>query len=192
LLVLGHGDHSRTTFTLVPEIADLLAWDAPETLLCAAGGVADGRGLAAALVLGADGVMIGSRLWATVEAKVGSRMHAVAVASDGDTTVLTRAPDIVLQNPWPSRLTIRVIRNSFTDEWQGRDDELRQTAAAIGEQWTRAYIDGDPEGSVTVVGEAVGLINGVESAGEVIRRIAAEAALLLGSRDGVSDSIRHP
>jgi nitronate monooxygenase len=184
----GHGDHSRTTFTLVPEVADLLAREAPDTLLCAAGGVADGRGLAAALMLGADGVMIGSRLWATVEAKVGSRMHEVAIGSDGDSTVLTRAPDIARQDPWPSRFTVRVIRNRFTDEWEGRDDELRQTAGAVGEHWVRAYIEGDPEGSNTVVGEAVGLINQVESAGDVIRRMVAEAALLLGSRNGALGS----
>ena len=57
----GHGDR-RATFTLVPEIADLLAARSAQTLLCAAGGIADGRGLAAALVLGADGVLVGSRL----------------------------------------------------------------------------------------------------------------------------------
>src|SRR5438045_3098314 len=66
----GHGEHARSTFTLVPELADLLAERSPATLLCAAGGIADGRGLAAALMLGADGVLVGSRLWATPEANV--------------------------------------------------------------------------------------------------------------------------
>ncbi|WP_287285846.1 nitronate monooxygenase [Mesorhizobium sp.] len=56
----GHSGH-RSTFTLVPEIADLLAKKAPETLLVAAGGVGDGRALAAALLLGADGVLVGTR-----------------------------------------------------------------------------------------------------------------------------------
>lgn len=79
----GHGDR-RGTFTLVPEIVDLIATQAPGTLLCAAGGVADGRGLAAALVLGADGVLVGSRLWATVEADVSRAMHA-ALAANGTT-----------------------------------------------------------------------------------------------------------
>lgn len=59
----GHG-LVRATFTLVPEIADYLAKAAPATVLVAAGGVADGRGLAAALMLGADGALIGSRFWA--------------------------------------------------------------------------------------------------------------------------------
>jgi nitronate monooxygenase len=65
----GHGQ-SRTTFTLVPEIADYLAKAAPETILVAAGGVADGRGLAAALMLGAEGVLVGSRFMMSEEALV--------------------------------------------------------------------------------------------------------------------------
>jgi NAD(P)H-dependent flavin oxidoreductase YrpB (nitropropane dioxygenase family) len=65
----GHGAR-RATMTLVPEVADLLAQRSPETLLVAAGGIADGRGLAAALMLGADGVLVGSRLWASPEALV--------------------------------------------------------------------------------------------------------------------------
>jgi nitronate monooxygenase len=65
----GHG-MNRATLTLVPEIADYLKKAAPETILIAAGGIADGRGLAAALMLGAEGVLIGSRFWASTEALV--------------------------------------------------------------------------------------------------------------------------
>ncbi len=65
----GHG-FERATFTLVPEIADYLAHAAPDTLLVAAGGIADGRGLAAALMLGADGVLVGSRFLASTEVLV--------------------------------------------------------------------------------------------------------------------------
>ncbi len=65
----GHGG-TRATLTLVPEIADLIAKRAPQTLLCAAGGITDGRGLAAALMLGADGVVVGTRFWASQEALV--------------------------------------------------------------------------------------------------------------------------
>src|SRR5919202_1507383 len=95
----GHGDR-RATFTLVPEIADLLAARSPETLLCAAGGIADGRGLAAALILGADGVLVGTRLWATVEANVSEPMQAAALAADGDATIRTRVPDVARRLDW--------------------------------------------------------------------------------------------
>ncbi|HEX5507842.1 MAG TPA: nitronate monooxygenase, partial [Pseudolabrys sp.] len=84
----GHGS-LRATFTLVPEIADYLAKAAPETLLVAAGGVADGRGLAAALMLGADGVLVGSRFWASKEAIVPAPFQQAAVDADGDATIRT-------------------------------------------------------------------------------------------------------
>jgi len=97
----GHGDR-RATFTLLPEIADLLGAHSAQTLVCAAGGIADGRGVAAALVLGADGVLVGSRLWATVEANVADRMQAAAVAADGDGTIRTSVMDIARGSTGPS------------------------------------------------------------------------------------------
>ncbi len=176
----GHGEHSRSTFTLVPELADLLAQRAPDTLLCAAGGVADGRGLAAALMLGADGVLIGSRLWATAEAKVPAGLHSAALAADGDATTLSSALDIARQLPWPPRYTCRVLHNDFTHTWDGRDEELRATNGALGEQWKQAYAAGDPDGSNTLVGEAIGLIDDVVPARTVIDRIVQDAAARLG------------
>jgi nitronate monooxygenase len=76
----GHGAR-RATLTLVPEIADVLARESPDTLLCAAGGIADGRGLAAALALGADGVVVGTRFWAAEEALVHENVQAAGIAA---------------------------------------------------------------------------------------------------------------
>jgi nitronate monooxygenase len=174
----GHGDR-RATFTLVPEIADLLAARSPETLLCAAGGIADGRGVAAALLLGADGVLVGSRLWATVEANVPEAMQAAALAADGDATVRTRVPDIARGLDWPERFTARVLRNPFTEEWHGRETELRRAGARVAEEWGSGWAAGDPARSNTFVGEAVGLIRAIEPAGAVVERMTAEAAALL-------------
>ena len=78
----GHGA-TRATMTLVPEIADLLARESPATLLVAAGGIADGRGLAAALMLGADGVLLGSRLWASHECLIHPSHQQAALAENG-------------------------------------------------------------------------------------------------------------
>jgi nitronate monooxygenase len=175
----GHGDR-RATFTLVPEIADLLAARSPETLLCAAGGIADGRGVAAALVLGADGVLVGTRLWATAEANVAAPMQAAALAADGDATIRTRVPDLARSFAWPERFTVRVLRNRFTDEWHGREAELRSAGEAVAREWREGWIAGDPERSNTFVGEAVGLIGEIESAAAVIERMTADAAALLG------------
>jgi nitronate monooxygenase len=177
----GHGDR-RATFTLVPEIADLLAAHSPETLLCAAGGIADGRGVAAALVLGADGVLVGTRLWATAEANVAEAMQAAALAADGDATIRTRVPDIARHFAWPERFTARVLRNRFTDEWHGREPELVRAGEPVGRGWAEGWVAGDPERSNTFVGEAVGLIRTIEPAAAVIERMTAEAAALLGRR----------
>ena len=175
----GHGDR-RGTFTLVPEIADLLAARSAQTLLCAAGGIADGRGLAAALVLGADGVLVGSRLWASVEANVPEAMHAAALAADGDGTIRTSVMDIARGLDWPERFTARVLRNRFTDDWHGRETELRRAGEDVARGWAEGWTAGDPDRSNTFVGEAVGLIRTIEPAGAVVRRMTAEAAALLG------------
>jgi nitronate monooxygenase len=170
----GHGDR-RATFTLVPEVADLLAAESPDTLLCAAGGVADGRGLAAARILGADGVMVGSRLWATEEANVPERMQAAALAADGDGTVRTSVMDIARSLKWPDRFTARVLRNRFTDTWHGRERELRETGGDAARDWSEGWAAGDPDRSNTFVGEATGLIDAIEPAATVIERMVTEA-----------------
>ena len=119
----GHSG-SRSTITLVPEIADFLAHAAPETLLVAAGGIADGRGLAAALMLGADGVLIGSRLVASSEAKTPRGFQPAIMAADGDSTVKTTVIDIVRNYDWPDEFNIRALKNHFVSAWHGHESRL--------------------------------------------------------------------
>ena len=174
----GHGD-TRGTFTLVPEVADLLANRSPDTLLCAAGGIADGRGLAAALVLGADGVVVGSRLWATsrskrlaIHARCRARVH-------GDGTIRTTVADVVRKLDWPERFTARVLRNRFTDTWHGREAQLRQAGPHVERDWVEGWADGDPERSNTFTGEGIGLIHGIEPAAAVLEQMSTLATTLL-------------
>jgi nitronate monooxygenase len=174
----GHGD-TRGTLTLVPEIADLLAGSSPETLLCAAGGIADGRGLAAALVLGADGVLVGSRLWATAEANVSDSMHEAVLTSTGDGTIRTAAADIVRKLDWPERFTARVLRNRFTDTWHGREVELRGADPQVQREWLEGWADGDPERSNVFTGEGIGLIHSIEPAASVLDQMSTLATALL-------------
>lgn len=175
----GHGE-KRATFTLVPEVADLIARRAPDTLLCAAGGVGDGRGLAAALMLGADGVLVGSRLWASQEANVGPRMHAAALAATGDDTIRSQVMDLARKLDWPPRYTARVLKNAYTDRWHGREPELMKVADEEAAKYRKAWVEDDPEGANTFVGEAVGLIDGIAPAGDIIRRLVKEAEERLG------------
>ncbi|MFQ5623501.1 MAG: NAD(P)H-dependent flavin oxidoreductase [Paracoccaceae bacterium] len=173
----GHGER-RATFTLVPEIADIIAARAPEILLCAAGGVGDGRGLAAALMLGADGVLVGSRFWASDEALVHPAMHAAALRASGDDTIRSSVMDIVRRRDWPARYTARVLKNRFTERWHGREDALRE-AAGEADRWNRAWAEGDTDTANTFVGEVTGMIGDIRPAADVLHAIVAEAAELL-------------
>jgi len=176
----GHGE-ARGTFTLVPEVADLIRQRAPQTLLCAAGGVGDGRGLAAALMLGADGVLVGSRLWASREANVGPKMHAAALAANGDDTIRSQVMDLARKLDWPTRYTARVLRNTYIARWHGREAELMKVADEEAAKYRKAWAEGDPEGSNTFVGEVVGLITDIPSAQEILRRMVDDAETRLKS-----------
>jgi nitronate monooxygenase len=174
----GHGG-MRATLTLVPEVADLIAKRAPQTLLCAAGGIADGRGLAAALMLGADGVVVGTRFWASQEALVNPRLHEAAVAAGGDDTVRQSVLDIVRERDWPSRYTGRVLKNDFVREWMGREGELKEARAQHIPRFREAAKAGDTRVAATIVGEGVGLIHAIEPAGVILERMVTEAEALL-------------
>ncbi len=175
----GHGAR-RATLPFVPEAADLIARESPQTLLLAAGGIADGRGLAAALMLGADGVLVGTRFWASREALVHERHHAAAVAATGDGTVRSSLPDIARQLDWPKPFDIRVADNAFIAAWAGRDHELKAAIATEGAAYREAFMAGDPDKAAVIFGEAAGLIADVPSAGEIVERMVEEAAALLG------------
>ena len=177
----GHGEQ-RSTMSLVPEVADLIIAASPDTLLCAAGGIADGRGLAAALMLGADGVVIGSRFWASNEANVHKNMHDEAVNATGDGTIRSQVMDVVRQLGWPKRYTARVLQNEFTDRWHGNLDQLCEVSEVKSDRWKQAWKNGDGAKSNTFVGEAVGLISEIEAVDSIIGKTIFQAKALL-SRD---------
>jgi nitronate monooxygenase len=176
----GHG-LVRATFTLVPEIADYLAKTTPATVLVAAGGVADGRGLAAALMLGADGVLIGSRFWASAEALVHTAFQNAAIDADGDATTRTTVVDIVRKADWPKPFTARVMKTRFVNKWHGREAELVEPTLIEREmnRYVTAMQSGDPDNTGVWVGEATGLIHDVRPAADLLLEIAEDAEHLL-------------
>lgn len=177
----GHGQ-SRGTLSLVTEVADLIAKDYPETILCAAGGIGDGRGVAAAFMLGADGVMVGSRLWASKEANVSDGMHEAALNSTGDDTIRSQTMDLARKLDWPSQYSARVLKNEFIRRWHGREAELVAVADEEAAKYRAAWAEGDPEKSNTFVGEVVGLIRSIEPVSDIIERMMHEAEALLQSK----------
>lgn len=179
----GHGMRAlegRSTFTLVPEIADWLTVNAPDVLLLAAGGIADGRGLAAALMLGADGALVGSRLWASAESLAPAAAIAEAVASDGDGTARSKVFDILREKDWPTHFDFRALRNAIHREWEDRLGELAANPAAAIASYKDGVAKGDYTRAHVTVGESTGLIRAEASAGEIIAAITDEARTLLG------------
>ncbi len=172
--------NSRATITLVPELADWLAANSPQTMLLAAGGVADGRTLAAVRVLGADGALVGSRLWATQESLAAAGAKEQAVATTGDGTARSSVFDILRRKDWPAPYDFRAIRNALHRKWEGRLDAASYDAARA--EYDAGVKAGDFSRAHATVGEAVGLIHDLPPAAQVIERMSAGAAAILGGR----------
>lgn len=169
----GHGI-SRGTFALVPAVCDAVG----SVPVVAAGGVADGRSLAAALMLGADGVLAGTRFYATQEAAAIMSAKERIVAAKGDETVRSIIFDIARENVWPAPYTGRVLKNAFSETWRGREAELMQRPDEVC-RYGEARAAGDFDTAAIIAGEAVDMVSDVPSAGEVVERMAREASALL-------------
>lgn len=165
------------TMALVPQVVDAVA---PIPVL-AAGGIADGRGLAAALALGAEGALLGTRFLATREATVADGVKQAILASDGHDTDLTEIPDIVTGRVWPGAFA-RTWRNGLLREWSGREWELRQRRPDVAAQIATARAAGDYDRVPILFGQDAGLIATIEPAAEVVARIVHEARAIMADR----------
>ena len=173
----GHGI-ARGTFALVPAVVDAAAG----VPVAAAGGVADGRGLAAALMLGADGVLVGTRFYATKEAMGPQGAKERIVTASGDATIRSILFDIARRNVWPAPYTGRVLRNEFSERWRGREAELMQHQADEAARYDKARQTADFDTAAVIAGEGVDMISDIPPAAEVVDRMVKEAsALLAGS-----------
>lgn len=176
----GHSGH-RGLFTLLPEAADYLAKHSPETVLVAAGGVGDGRGLAAALMLGADGALVGTRFVACEESEAPQGFRQAIVRADGDSTVKSRSVDVIRKRYWPNpEFVVRCLRNDFVLKWHGRERELEQAIDAERERFWRAFEEGDAENSGVLMGEVSGIIRDSPPARQIIESMILQACKLLG------------
>ncbi len=178
----GHGMNAlngRSTLTLVPEIADWLAANTPHTLLLAAGGVADGRGLAAVLLLGADGALVGTRLWASQESLGWPGAKELAVTSSGDDTVRSRVFDILRRTNFPKPYDFRTLRNALHRQWEERIAELEADPNAAQADYVEGERQLDFSRMHTTVGEAVGLVHNLPPASQLIASMNDGATKLL-------------
>ncbi len=186
----GHVQSEVATMPLIPRIADAV----PETPVVAAGGIADGRGIAAALSLGADGAWLGTRFLATEEATVHPRYRQQVLDADETETIYSTLFD----EGWPD-VPHRVVENSTTAEWDdagrptddrpGEGDVVAQSAAG---EHVRRYEDslavpgmkGDVEALPLYAGQSVGLTRTVQSADELVATLTEETMAALERVDG--------
>jgi nitronate monooxygenase len=183
------GGHTgqRGTLSFAAQVLDI-AGDIP---VIVAGGVANGRGLAGALAMGAAGVLMGTRFKATPEFGGPQTGHLDAqreaiVAQDGDHTIGTVAADVALGMQWPAGIISRILANRFTDEWVGREEALRAEVARQAQPfgWTSAN-NNRPDNMLNWAGESAGLVDEILPAPEIVRRTVAEAEAYLRRIDAL-------
>jgi nitronate monooxygenase len=177
----GHSGY-RGVFTLVPEAADYLAKHSPGTVLVAAGGVGDGRGLAAALMLGADGVLVGTRFVAVEESEAPKGFREAIVRADGDSTTKSRSIDVARKRYWPNpEFVARVLNNGFVAKWHGHEQEMERDIDTVMKDFWDAFEAGDADNSGVLTGEASGIIRDAPPAARIVESMIDQACQLLGS-----------
>jgi NAD(P)H-dependent flavin oxidoreductase YrpB (nitropropane dioxygenase family) len=162
-------------FSILPEVVAV----AGARPVLAAGGIVDGRGLAAVLCLGAAGVLMGTRFLATPEAPASpAHKHAILAARGPDATVASGIFDILWGREWPG-VRVRALRNKLTARWVGREDELRAHLAEAQDRLQQAEAAVDPEEIGLLAGMGSGRIRDLKPAGQVVQDVIAEATQLL-------------
>jgi nitronate monooxygenase len=174
----GHGA-SRTTLDIVPAIVDLAAGRVP---VAAAGGIGDGRGLAAMMMLGASGVLLGTRFYASVECDGPEEAKKRICAASSGNTVRSIIFDLSRNNVWPAPFTGRCLINDHARRWMGREVELLQNVRQVAAEYAAARAAGNFDVAAVIAGEAVGLIHDIPKAGEIVERITLEAEQILAGR----------
>ena len=125
-----------------------------------------------------DGALLGTRFLATEESPLPPAFQRAILASDGHNTLLTEIPDVARGRAWPGAFS-RVARNRFVERWAGREGELRARQAEAAAGLLRAVAEGDAEEAALFMGQDAGLIDAVEPAGELVRKIVREAEEIL-------------
>jgi nitronate monooxygenase len=174
------GGHTGTAgaLALVPAVVDTVG-DIP---VVAAGGIGDGRGLAAVLILGAVGAWLGTRFVASEEWGGGAWEQQAVLAASADDTVRTTVYDLVRQAPFPEGIADRVVRNAFNTAWQGRDDAIRTRRQELQQQLDVAAQQGDARVADISAGVAAGLIQTVEPARAIVEQVTRDAEQILRER----------
>ena len=172
----GYGG-TVSTMSLVPQVVDAVR----PVPVVAAGGIADGRGIAAALTLGAAGVNIGSRFLASDESPIGDRWKKALVTHPSEDWIQARFVNAMNPNPGTLgyRTQLRLLRTEFVERWEARLDEVEIDATPVLSELNEAVAAGNREALLVVGGQSAGLIRSVEPARAVVEALVAETRAAL-------------
>jgi nitronate monooxygenase/enoyl-[acyl-carrier protein] reductase II len=172
-----------SALALIPQVVDA-AGDIP---VVAAGGIGDGRGLAAAMVLGAQGANVGTRFLASFEAGAGEPWKQMIVAAESESAVrVTEWYEVFPRTQGDVYDTApRALRTPFLDGWQQRSEDARRDAERIQGEIIGGLRAGRLHDYVPFTGQSAGIIGDILPAAEIVRRLVAEAEAALGSASGV-------
>ena len=173
----GHGGQMGT-FALLPAVVDAVG-DIP---VVAAGGICDGRGFAAALLLGAQGVWMGTRFVASNEWGGSPFKRDAVVAASTDGTVTTSIYDTIWDEPFPEGISHRVLGNQYIEQWRGRDDEIAARRAEFQSELAEADEQADCGRAGISAGPAAGLVKSTMPAGDIVRSVVHDAESVLRGR----------
>jgi nitronate monooxygenase len=190
LKTFRHGirrDIGNGTLSLTAGLVKLVQERKRKIPVLAAGGIVDGRGLVAALGLGADGVVLGTRLWASEEA-IGPKAYkkALVEAESCDDVVRTQVFDMICNSfrttKWPAPYdSSGVLRNRMTHEWDTKLHELANeidypsNGLDVAMKWTKAVEGQRPDSACIYSGQGVGEISSIEPAYDIVKMIEKEA-----------------
>ena len=173
----GHGARRGwSTLAFAPAVVDLVA---PAPVL-AAGGIADGRGVAAALALGAAGALIGTRFLATAEALADPDAKKAIVDGDGEETERSSVLDIARGSRWPLEYTGRTLGHPFLDRWRDAEAELAADPDDVRRAYREAIARDEIPAEPVWASQAIGLIRDLLPAAELVGVLAAQAEEALG------------
>jgi enoyl-[acyl-carrier protein] reductase II len=165
------------TLILVPQVVDAVS----PIPIVAAGGIADGRGLAAALVLGASGANLGTRFLASAEATIAQEWKQAILDAQSEDAVKTALWDDLFPKPGGGAFDVvpRALRTAFIERWQARPDEARRAAQRLQNELMSGVREGRMREYVPFTGQSAGLIRDLPSAAQIVARLVSEAEVAL-------------
>lgn len=166
----GHGG-ARATFPLVPAVADV-SGDVP---VVAAGGISDGRGVAAALMLGAAGVLCGTAFYVAEESLATPGAKARAVSASGDETEKSDVFDRLRGFTWPGGWSLRTLTNITSRRYRDDPDAFEQRFEDERARFEAGRDADDADVMAVLIGEGIGQVRAVEPAAAILTRLVAEA-----------------